>query len=202
MSSIETACAEWRRDRQIELVREHWKAARHLWLDNADPLKVAQLGPDLPFDFWMTAGQPGLGNIRPTRDGRFDFAEDGRRALIIPNYHVIPGALDANPAAHAEHLVDLVAVDLDRPGRFWRRRGRAVVLGNAYLEIASQESEAIAVFSTPLSWLRSGGAGICVLDWGWARDLLLDHELVAEDLALGTRLEAALRPHILVMEAA
>ncbi len=93
----------------------------------------------------------------------------------------------------------MVAVDLDYPDRFWRRRGKALVLGNAYLEIAGQEGEPVPVFSNPLSWLRSGGAGIVVLDWDYARDLLLDHELIAEDVELGNRLEAALRPSIWVM---
>ena len=45
-------------------------------------------------------------------------------------------------------------------------------------------------------------AGICILDWDWARDLLLDHELIAEDLGLGAALEAALKPTIWVRRAA
>ena len=88
------------------------------------------------------------------------------------------------------------------PDRFWRRRGKALILGAAYLEIARQEGEPIPVFSTPLTWLRSGGAGIAVLDWNWCRHLLLDHELIAEDVNLGNRLEAALKPDIWVMGAA
>ena len=36
----------------------------------------------------------------------------------------------------------------------------------------------------------------------WLGDLLLDHELIAEDVEIGTRLEAALAPSIMVMEAA
>ena len=51
-------------------------------------------------------------------------------------------------------------------------------------------------------WLRSGGAGIAILDWNWTRDLLLDRELVAENIELGDRLAAALAPTILVVEAA
>ncbi len=53
-----------------------------------------------------------------------------------------------------------------------------------------------------MSWLRSGGAGVVVLDWDWARDLLLGHELLAEDLDLGERLEAALEPVISIGRAA
>ncbi len=67
---------------------------------------------------------------------------------------------------------------------------------------AGDEGAPVTVFKTPMSWLKAGGAGICILDWEWARDLLLDHELVAEDIELGNRLEAALKPEIWVMEAA
>ena len=60
----------------------------------------------------------------------------------------------------------------------------------------------ICILFNPLTWIRSGGAGIVVLDWNYARDLLLYHELIAEDVELGNRLEAALKPSIWVIEAA
>ncbi len=200
-AGIEQMIAEGRADRQLALVREHWTAVRHLWLDTPNPLRVARLN-GLPPDFWFGCGMPGLADIRPLRDGRFEFTEGGRPALIVPAYDLIPGSIDANPERHVEELRDLVAVDLDHPDRHWRRRGEAVVLGNAYLEIAGQECEPVPVFSTPLTWLRSGGAGIAILDWDYARDLLLDHELIAEDVDLGTRLEAALKPEIWIRGAA
>ena len=187
-----------RLDRQLALVGEHWRSCRHLWLDTSDPLKVARLEPDLAPDFWFGTGLPGLADIKPTRDGRFEFADYGRPAVIIPAYDTIPGNLDANPAAHVEHLVDLVAVDPDHPEQHWRRRGEAVVLGNAFLEIAGQECEPVPVFRNPMTWFRAGGAGVVVLDWDYARDLLLDRELIAEDVELGTRLAAALEPEIWV----
>ena len=58
------------------------------------------------------------------------------------------------------------------------------------------------VFKNPMNWLRSGGDGIVMLDWDWARDLLLGHDLIAEDLDLGERLEAALEPVISIGRAA
>ena len=72
----------------------------------------------------------------------------------------------------------------------------------AFLEVAGETCAPVPVFRNPLTWLRSGGAGIAVLDWDYARDLLLDRELIAEDVELGTRLESALRPEIWVMGAA
>ncbi len=200
-SGIEKMVAEGRLDRQLALVREHWGAVRRLWLAPG-PLKVARLGPDLPRDFWMTAGMPGLATVMPGRGDRFEFADNGKPAVIVPAYDGLPGLLDVNPERHVEELRDLVAVDLDRPDRFWRRRGQAVILGNAYLEIAGQEDEPVPVFKTPLSWLRSGGAGVCILDWAWTRDLLRDRELIAEDLDLGDRLAAALKPEIWIRRAA
>ena len=198
-AGIEQMIAEGRTDRQLALVREHWAAARHLWLDTPEPLRAARLGDDLPPDFWFGTGLPGIDNILSICDGRFEFADNGRPAVIIPAYDCIPGMLDANAGRHVEELRDLVAVDPDRSDKFWRRRGEAVILGNAFLEIAGEISEPITVFKNPLTWLRSGGAGIVVLDWNYARDLLLDHELIAEDVELGERLEAALKPEIWIM---
>ncbi len=203
MSAVtEMMVAEGRFDRQLALVREHWRSCRHLWLDTPEPLRAARLGDDIAPDFWWGAGLPGLAHIKPIRDGKFEFAEDGKPALVVPAYNGLPCSLDANAERHVEELRDLVAVDLDYPDRLLRRRGKALVLGNAYLEIAGQEGEPVPVFRNPLSWLRSGGAGIVVLDWDYARDLLLDHELIAEDVELGTRLENALKPSIWVMGAA
>ncbi len=196
-ATLQALVREHRFDRQIELVREHWRAVRHLWLDAPG---AAQLGLDLPSDFLLGVGMPGIASIKPTDGGRFEFAEGAVTAVILPAYDTIPGNLDANPARHVDHLVDLVAVDIGHPDKFWRRRGEALVLGNAYLEIAGQECELVPVFRTPMSWLRATGAGICILDWDWTRDLLLDQKLIAEDLDLGAALEDALEPNIFIKE--
>ncbi len=202
--TLEALATAERFDRQLALVREHWASVRHLWLDTPDPLRVARLGPDLPPDFWFGAGLPGLATVRALCDDRFEFTEggEGTTAVIIPAYDCIAGMLDANAERHVEELRDLVAVDLDQPDHFWRRRGEAVILGSAYLDIAGHEGEPVPVFRTAMTWLRSGGAGIAILDWRWMPDLLLGFDVVAEDVDLGNRLEAALRPSILVMEAA
>ena len=75
-------------------------------------------------------------------------------------------------------------------------------LGNAYLEIAGETCAPVPVFKTPMSWLQAAGAGVCILDWNWCRDLLLGHELIAEDLELGAELEDALKPNIFIKEIA
>ena len=196
--TLERLARDRRFDCQIQLVREHWTSVRHLWLDDPEVAAASKLRADLPEEFYIGAGMPGLANIRPTDDGRFEFTKDGLTAVVIPAYDTIPGNLNANAERHVEHLVDLVAVYLDHPDHFWRRRGEALVLGAAYLDITGQEGAPIPVFRNPMSWLKAGGAGVCILDWDWARDLLLDHELIVEDVELGERLDAALKPNIWV----
>ncbi len=198
--TLQALVRDQRFDCQVQLVREHWTSVRRLWLNSAVPSGATRIKSDLPDDFLLGCGMPGIASIKDTNDGRFEFAEDGLTAVIIPVYDTIPGMLDTNAERHVEHLVDLVAVDVDQPDRCWRRLGRALILGTAYLEIAGQEGEPVPVFRNPLTWLRSGGAGVVVLDWDWVPDLLLGFDLIAEDLDLGDRLEDALRPDIWIME--
>ena len=200
--TLQALVRDQRFDCQIQLVREHWTSVRRLWLDSAVPSGTTRITSDLPADFLLGCGMPGIADIKPTDDGHFEFTEDGLTAVVIPAYDTIPGNLGANPERHVEHLLDLVAVDLDHPDRFWRRRGEALVLGSAYLDIAGQEGEPIPVFKTPMSWLQAAGAGVVVLDWDWAQDLLLGHELIAENLDLGDVLEGALKPTIWIRRAA
>ncbi len=145
---------------------------------------------------WPYKPSSGIASIKDINDGRIEFTEVGLTTVIIPAYDTIPGNLDANAERHVEHLIDLVAVDVDHPDRFWRRRSETVILGNAYLDIAGQEGEPIPVFRNPMTWLRGGGAGVAVLDFEWVPDLLLGFDLIAEDVSLGERLEAALKPNI------
>ncbi len=200
--TFEALAADQHFDSQIALLREHWCSVRRLWLDSADCRAGATLRSSLPRDFWIGAGMPGLASIRPIRGGRFDFAEDGLTALIVPCYDGLPCLLDANPERHVEELRDLVAVDVDHPDRYWRRRGDALVLGSAYLDIAGYEGVPVPLFQNPITWLLAGGAGIAILDWSWVPELLLGHELIAEDLGLGERLDAALKPNIWIGRAA
>ena len=199
--TLETLAADRRFDLQLQLVREHWRAVRRLFLEGPESRAGARFRSDLPPEFWLGCGMPGLATVSKFGD-RFEFTEHGRTAVIIPAYDTDPWLLDANAERHVEHLVDLVAVDADRPDQFWCRRREALILGNAYLEIARQEGEPITVFKNPISWLKAGGEGVVVLDWDWAFDLLLGLDLIAEDIDLGNRLEAALAPAVWVMEAA
>ena len=195
-TALQDGLCDHRLESKLQRVREHWTSVRRLWLGTSNLPPPGEVLGGLPRDFWTGCGMPGISNVKTNRNGRFEFAEDGQPAIILPAYDTIPGHVAASAEGQVEHLRDLVAVDLDQPDRHWRRRGDALILGIAYLEIASQELQPIPVFRNPLTWFRSGGDGIAILDWGWARELLLDHDLIAEDLALGERLEAALKPDI------
>ena len=195
-TSLELLVAQGRFDHQLALVRAHWASVRRLWLTDSGPDPGAKLRSELPPEFWIGCGMPGIATIRPTYNGRFEFVEGGLTAIILPAYDTIPGLVGTRAERHVEELRDLVAVDLNHPDCFWRRRGEALVLGNAFLEISDQEGEPVPVFKTPLSWLRAAGRGLVLLDWDWAREVLTGLDLVAEDLALGEQLEAALKPDI------
>ena len=202
MTTLDSICGERAWTERIELVREHWASVRRLWLSDSDLDPGADIRSTLPPEFWLACGMPGLSTVAETDNGCFEFSKDGRLALIVAAYDCIPDQLDTNAERHVEHIVDLVAVDLGDPDRFWRRRGRSLILGAGYRDIASEEGAPLPVFSNPLAWLRAGGDGVVVLDWDWVWDLLLGFDLIAEDLELGNRLEAALKPGIWVMGAA
>ena len=114
-AAVEALVAQGHFDRQIELVREHWTSVRHLWLGTTD---AARIRSDLPADFLLGCGMPGIAGIKPIDDNCFEFAEFGQTALIVPAYDTIPGNLDANAQRHVDHLIDLVAVDREHPDRF------------------------------------------------------------------------------------
>ena len=96
--TLEGLAEEERFFSQLELVRKHWAAVRRLWLNDSDLDPDGHIRSQLPPEFWIGAGMPGLATIRPIRGGRFEFAEDGRPAIIVPCYDGLPFILDANPA--------------------------------------------------------------------------------------------------------
>ncbi len=102
-TTLETLAADHRFDRQIALVRAHWAAIRNLWIRDPGPVLEdpgtqnqiledpgIRLRSNLPGDFLLGCGLPGLARTRPIRDGRFEFSEDGEAAAIITVYDTIP----------------------------------------------------------------------------------------------------------------
>ena len=64
------------------------------------------------------------------------------------------------------NLTDIVAW-FTSPSPWWLRRGdQTPVLGAKALAIAAWDHTPIALHRTPEHWLKFGGEGVCILDWG------------------------------------
>ena len=91
-----------------------------------------------------------------TTPGLFEFHEDGEVALVVP---------EGEPEVPAWAQVhDLVAFKPGAPGRWWRRRGDVDLLGAS--NITPWRLSPVTIHETPLSWLRAGATGVCIVDWG------------------------------------
>ncbi len=92
--------------------------------------------------------------IEPLGDGTFKPTESGEWAVTI-------GVDDRD-----ECLCDFCAWFLDDEWRWWLRHGdQCHVLGAQELAFAANCRKTIKLVSTPEVWLRSRGAGVCVLRW-------------------------------------
>lgn len=125
------------------------------------------------------AGGVGVANISANGDGTYDRARRGMPAVILP-------------VRENDRIIDLVAFRTSEPARFWIRAGLAAVLGFDFSMECVDLERPLPVYLTPLSWLRAGGEGVCVLNSNaWeARRLLRDAaELICEteDLARACR---------------
>ena len=127
----------------------------------------------------------GVARIATTSDGLFELHDSGELALIVPEgAPEVPGW---------DKIYDLIAFKPDRPGQWWRRRGDADLLGEA--NIASWKLSPLVIHATPLSWLRGGAAGLCVINWGFDPMAALAGagHLQAETPAIKKRLERRIK---------
>ncbi len=197
MSTLEQMTAEMAERERWTLFGEYAAAVRRIDGDHLD--RLLSLGA--PYGFWENCGAPAPASIRRLPEGRFEFVDDGEAAVILPVY-------DSETPAWApleqrfEGLLDLLAFDPTRPARWSLRRGQALLLGSIYVGLVLEEGCALPLYSDPLRWIKADGEGTVVLDWAWAPDLLLGLDLVADSLALGERLESAMRPEIWLAESA
>ena len=123
----------------------------------------------------------GVARIVTHSDGLFEPHDDGELALIVPEgMPEVPGW---------EWIEDLIAFMPDDPSRWWRRCGDADLLGTS--NITPWRLSPLTIHETPLSWLRAGVEGICVVDWGLDPIARLGGagHLEAETWALTHRLE-------------
>ncbi len=198
LETLKATSAELAEEERGALFREYATTARRIEGRHLDHLM--SLGA--PWAFWDNTGAPGVSSIKPLQDGRFQFAENGVSAVILPIYDSETPTWA--PLGHRfDGLIDLVAFDPTRPDCWWLRRGQALLLGSIYVGLVLEERCALPVYSNPMSWLRANAEGLVVLDWKAAPALLLDvGEFHAETVDLGECLEGALAPSILIMEAA
>ncbi len=69
--TLQALVRDQRFDCQVQLVRDHWASVRRLWLNSAVPSGTTRIRSDLPDDFLLGCGMPGIASIKPTDDGRF-----------------------------------------------------------------------------------------------------------------------------------
>ncbi len=118
----------------------------------------------------------GMAPIQTHKGGLFDPVDDGDLAVLLP-----VGEWDGLNW----RLEDIVAFHLDRPERWWCRRGSAEVLG----VVDGFFVEPRRLHATPLNWLIDEGQGICILNWRRdPLDLLLSAGPIEADQPIQTKL--------------
>ena len=197
LDTLKAIAAELAEEERWALFREYAATVRRI--EGRHLSHFMSLGA--PQGFWNNTGAPGVGSIRRLQDGCFEFAENGRSVAVLPVYDSATPAW--SPLEHRfDGLLDLLAFDPTQPERWWLRRGQALLLGSIYVGLALEADSALPIYANPMSWIKANAEGVVVLDWEAAPSLLLDaSEFLAEDVALGDRLQAALAPSIMVMDA-
>lgn len=122
----------------------------------------------------------GVMSIAPDDDGLWAPDDGGRNAIVLPANSFDDGVID-----------DLVAFLPENPKRFWRRTGRAVVMGLAAHRRAAFARAPLTIYASPLSWLRADRAGVVLLD---EAEPLLVHlpgitDFVCDEVEAGHRLQ-------------
>ena len=157
----------------------------HAWIKRLQGLGIPKR---VLFGVWHHLG---VGRITTYSDGLFEFHDDGDLAIIVAEGEPeVPGWVE---------FYDLVAFAPDDPSRWWLRLGQVDLVG-AY-NMTPWKLSPTTIHETPLSWLRAGAVGICIVDWTCdPADVLLGAGgLRAESSALKAKLErrikeAALEP--------
>lgn len=127
------------------------RLARQNWTRNHDG-HLARAGISTKAAF----GAGGLGVQRVSTTGRlFQPSPEGFPAIIIAIRDI----------GLAPDTLDLLAVRIDAPDRWWARLGEAgLILGEDHYLAAVSEGEGVRVFDSPVAWLRGGCNGCVFLD--------------------------------------
>jgi hypothetical protein len=88
-------------------------------------------------------------------DGFYQPNDDGTDMVIVAEGQPEPPIWDG--------IDDLIAFEPGDPGRWYRRRGHIQVLGGH--NFRRDRVFPLTIHETPLSYLRAGARGICIIDW-------------------------------------
>ena len=145
--------------------------------------------PLVPVAEWQCAGisRQAILNHSAIRKARVRFGDDHFE------FDACGTAVWVLPCIEDGLTVDAVAWEPDRPERFSRLECRAWCLGDATFDWWDL-GKPLAVWRSPLSWLRNGSDGVVILDWQEARHQLPDRQLVAEDEVHGAEIRNRMQP--------
>lgn len=136
----------------------------------------------------------GAGKIRLLPGCAYEPDPDGVPALVIPV--TTPVWFDIwDFELETIEIHDLIAVPTARPAAWRWRIGDGRALGGQ--QLIDHMDYPVRLVATPLEWLAQAGQAVCVLDWSDTSPIwpLLHYgpDLIVDDNALRTRLQAALR---------
>ena len=191
-----------------EVLELEWELAKNR-IAHITEKNISAIGiPELPNDC-SAAGLFGFDCIKKVEGKHFIPFEDGEPAWIIPS---ISGRGPHFPGDQHCLIVDLIATKTHTPHTWQTRFGAAPLLGIDWPDWCKQSigiSEQLFAYSTPLDWLRSGGQGVCVLDWDADLSLCLGgvEQIVCDNMKLAQQLACVFndqpkRPRLLVSEEA
>lgn len=96
-----------------------------------------------------------------------------------------PAAPSIYRAVEDPEIIDLIAIRVDDPGRWWYRIGDpGLILGEDRYLAAVDRYMPVKVFDSPLAWLRGNCEGTCFLDdveARWANDRLAEDDAALRD---------------------
>lgn len=144
-----------------------------MYADNLLRVDWAKVFVALGIDPFAADWREFLGLMRVVDDAGFwEPCEDGYLALTLPDMQL-------------GHCTDIIAIRIGS-GAWARRTCQVVYLGDFEPEVGDDDVLSVAMFRTPLSWLRAArdyyAPGVCVLDWTRITPLSISGmRLVAED---------------------
>lgn len=135
----------------------------------------------------------------------YEPSEDGKLAVIFAIHHG-PTPSFACPIDPPPPVIDLVAIPLSQPRRFYLRAGTADLIGADRIASAHTWQSPLWLFDTALGWLAGLCDGVVVLDPEAARKLVGVSAVICDDRKSARRVRRlicrppAAMPRILVLK--